>query len=807
MTQIHSSELNQLLDLLRGKQHNLKYLSLDCFDTILWRNVAQPTDVFYRLQHMPCAGELGLTAALRCKTEADARTIRMVDSGRSEVQLEDIYRTAYPDIGAERLARLVQEELDCEKSACFAYPPLLEVIQTAHRHGLRVIIVSDTYLTSLQLRELLTHNVPADVMRCIDEIFVSCEAGVGKSGGMFSQVLGRIGCRPEQVLHLGDNPVADYKAPLEAGINAFHFLHFGKNIQQLLQMNSNATAILQPETRSSSAMPSPFHPVLAGRKLDEDSPETMLGYCAAGPLLYTFASMIKRHAQAASATQAVKYLFLMRDGYLPQLAFNTIAGEYSGQSHAVEISRFVSYACSFRTLDDIDRYLARMSSDKLEPMAKQLLLPENFSKRIIAEASQSAQPFETFCKLVRRPGAVRQIQNESAAFRKLFYRYLEKTIGLQRGDRLVFVDLGYSGTAQTCLQPLLEDECGVSVEGIYLLLSNTPRWEQSRTGLIDPGLAGDAAVSSIVPYVAALEMICTNNAGSVIGYAEDGSAILKEADTSAAQHRRVREIQAHCLAFIRDAQQCYEKTGTICAFEDMRLAALGALGRMTFFPSLQEVQCMQGFYLDVNLNTDLTVALFDTGHAEQGLRKMGLFHALNEQRMNIPTELRYHSLESSLSLLVQHRYQQNYSFDDFSLKRETVPVMLARGDENSVTEAMAYPGHDGFYSLIIPVGRFNYDVGIQFGMQYEWLQLASVSVLSVEHLFARKDFNCSQHASEQDLSAQLLYEQIEVQADGLLRCSNRNAFLYIPMPRDQIPASNMLCLISYRPLVVQKSAA
>ncbi len=807
MTQIHTSELPQLHELLRGKGHQLKYLSLDCFDTILWRNVALPTDVFYRLQHMPCAGSLGLTAALRIRTESDARTMRMVDRGSSEVTLEDIYRTAYPDIDAPTLEQLAREELECEQEACFGYPPVLDLIRHAHQSGLKIIIVSDTYLTAPQLRELLAHNLPADVMACFSDLFVSSEFGVGKSGGLFARVLGRIGCRPEQVLHLGDNPVADYQAPLEAGINAFHFLHYGQDVRQLLQMNSNATAILNPEARSSRAMPAPFHPVLAGRALDESAPETILGYCAAGPLLYAFAEMIRNHALSAVPDKPAKYLFLMRDGYLPQLAFNAIAGDCAGRSHAVEVSRFVSYACSFRSLDDIDRYLARMSSDKLEPMARQLLLTDNFSRRIIAEAGQSARPFEAFCKLVRRPGVVKQIQSASAAYRQRFYRYLERTIDLQRGDRLVLVDLGYSGTAQTCLQPILEEDWDAGVEGLYLLLSSTPRWEQSRAGLIDPALAGDSAVSSIVPYVAALEMICTNDAGSVVDYTDTGEPVRKEPDISAEQHRRVRDIQARCLEFVSDAQQFLARTGEIFRFEDLRLAALGALGRMTFFPSLQEVQCMQGFYLDINLNTDLTVSLFDTEHAAQGLRKMGLFHALNEQRMNIPTELRYHSLESALSLLVQHRYQQNYSFDDFSLKRETLPVMLARGAESSVTEAMAYPAHDGYYSLIIPVGQFSYDVGVQFGVQYEWLQLGSISVLSVEDLFARKDFNSSRHDSELDLSGQLQFDQIEPHGDGLLHCCNRNAFVYIPMPRGQAPSANMLCLVNYRPIVAQQSAA
>jgi FMN phosphatase YigB (HAD superfamily) len=809
MTQVNTARLPELHKLLAdGNKHGLRYLSLDCFDTVLWRNVAQPTDVFFRMQHRPAARELGLTGLQRIRIESEARTIARVDHGRNEVTLEQIYRTGYPSLDGATIDRLVRDELESEQEACFAYHPIVELMQCALRSGLRLVIVSDTYLEEPLLRELLAHHLPPDVMAGIQRIFVSCAHGVSKADGLFRNVLARLGCAPGEILHLGDNPVADVDAPRALGLHSVHFVQYGKEVGRMLQMISNTTSILNPAARASAAMPSPFHAILAGREIDADIPEVMLGYCAAGPLLYAFADYLRQHADSATAAgRPAKYLFLMRDGYLPQQAFDAVAGEHGARSHAVEISRFVSYACSFRSSADIDRYLALMASDRLESMARQLLLPEHTASRILGKAAQAGNRFETFCRLVRQPGTVKQILASSAAFRARFYRYLERTIDLQAGDRLVFVDLGYSGTAQTCLQPVLEDERAVSVEGLYLLLKATPSWTQSRAGLIDPALAGEAAVNSLVPYVAALEMICTNDAGSVIDYTADGESVRKVPDISPLQQRRVRDIQHHCLEFVRDAEQFRLGTGNVCAAGEMRLAALGALGRMTFFPSLQEVRCMQNFYLDVNLNTDITVSLFDIEHAAHGMRRMGLFHALNEQRMNIPTELRYHSLESALSLLVQHRFQQDYSFDDFSLKRERVTVILVRGNEQSVIEVMAYPAHDGFYTLLIPVGDLSYDVGIQIGTRYEWLQLADVSLLSVQELFARKDFNCDRHASETDLLPAVHYEQIEVLADGLLHCRDRNAFFFIPMPRDGQRGENMVCLVNYRPIVQQKSAA
>jgi len=802
MTEIRTSEFEQLYGLLRSGQHSLKCLSLDCFDTILWRNVDEPIDVFYRLQHQPTFSSLNMNASLRQKSESDARKVNAVVSNTYEVSLKDIFRNAFPALEQDVLERLAREELDCERDACFAYPPVLELIRVAKEIGLDVVVVSDTYFSSSQLQELLRHNLPEDVFALIDRFFCSNEHRRSKAGGLFSTVLGKLRLRPEEVLHIGDNLVADFEAPQALGLSAFHFVHTGPVASQILQMNSNATSLLCPEIRTQTAMPSPFHAVFAASAEDESDPNVAMGYYAAGPLLYAFSRLLEAHAERAVVDGTkVKYLFLMRDGYLPQLAFNTVCPQHAGRSFAVEVSRFVSYACSFRTEDDVDRYIARMGSNRVEAMAKQLLLSEKDTRTMVAKAEKAANPLKSFKDQVKRPGTLKNIFRASAAFRERFYRYLENSVDLKPGDRLVFVDLGYTGTAQMCLQSVLEEERDVTVEGIYVLLANTPGWRTSRQGLIDPDLVSDSTIATLVPYVAALEMICTNNEGSVVDYTEDGQAITKEPDTSPEQHQRVRELQEACLRFLRDAKAFYELAGQISSLEQMRLAALGALGRMTFFPTGSEVECMQGFYLDVNLATDITVALFDTDRALGGLRKMGLFHALTEQRMNIPTELRYHNLELSLSLLVQHRYQQNYSLEMFSLKREPVSVMVAKGAESSVSEAMAFPGYDGFFSLIIPVGAFEYDVGLQFGLKYEWLQLGSVTSMAVKDIFAKKDFNKHEHASEIDLLEFLHFDNMEEKQGGLLHCQSENAFIMVERPKFRPPESSMMYLINFRPLV------
>ena len=59
--EIGAHELDTLLEQLPPQT---KVLSLDCFDTILWRKVARPTDVFFSLQSLEPFRSAGITAAL-----------------------------------------------------------------------------------------------------------------------------------------------------------------------------------------------------------------------------------------------------------------------------------------------------------------------------------------------------------------------------------------------------------------------------------------------------------------------------------------------------------------------------------------------------------------------------------------------------------------------------------------------------------------------------------------------------------------------------------------------------------------------
>src|SRR6202021_610795 len=97
-----------------------------------------------------------------------------------------------------------------EKSFCYAFSPIVDLIRCAQLLNIKVIIVSDIYFNQDQLRELLSHALPPDIMNSIQQIFCSSDYGKSKMNGLFTHVIRAMQCKPDRMLHIGDNITADY---------------------------------------------------------------------------------------------------------------------------------------------------------------------------------------------------------------------------------------------------------------------------------------------------------------------------------------------------------------------------------------------------------------------------------------------------------------------------------------------------------------------------------------------------------------------------------------------------------------------
>lgn len=785
---------------------NIKILSLDCFDTILWRKTAAPLDVFYALQQRPAFKALGFTAIMRMHAEKNARNLQAMRTRKTEVTLEDIYLAAFPKLSPDEIGALIEDELAAEIEHCYAFPAIIEIMRRAQQAGLKIIIVSDTYFNEAQLRRLLSALLPPDIFSAIDVIFCSSEYEKSKSRGLFENVLAQFfSYEPHEILHIGDNPLADFVNAKKYQLKALHLLHGDERTAELNRLRAAAASIFIPTLRYQAPLASPFHGVLAATQPTLDQGEQVIGYATLGPIMYAFAQFIFHSIEKLQeAGKRTKILFLMRDAHLPALVCQALMGKPIGQPF--HISRFAAVAATFRSQTDIDRYLLGVVfTRRFADISRQLLLPDEISKPLIEQAEQAGDPPDEYARLVQQPHIIKQIINYSIAYFNRLKKYLERTIGLTAGDTLVFVDLGYSGTAQRLLEPIFRAEMNVEIIGRYLIsLDTVPSSGHSHQGLLDISWCDDRSMRTLVTYIALLEQLCTSNGKSVLDYDEEGTPIFSNASMSAQQHQQLAPIQQETVRFALAAQAFFQQIGA-SSLSALKTAAMAELGRLLFLPTSIEMQYLKSFQFDLNLGTQDILQVFDQAEGLASLHKRGLFFSFMEKnsktiRTNYPAELRAAGIELVLALLAHHRFGFELNVKDLSLQREPINVIITKGTEHSIAAIEALPTYEGYYSLTLPIGNGGFQLGILFGQKYQWLQLDSAEITTVNSLFTNEE---SLYAV--DCWSALIFDKIINRSEKLYECTANTGLIMLALPliAEEI---NYALRIVFRPITRQTNS-
>jgi FMN phosphatase YigB (HAD superfamily) len=514
---IRAQDLDRLLDRLPA---HTQVLSLDCFDTLLWRKVAHPTDVFYSLQRSALFQARGITADMRINSESAARKKRKVLAGTYEVSLSDIYRELLPQADETLIGQAVDAEVSCEIAHGFIYEPVARLIRRAHQRGLRTIVVSDTYLSSAQLRHMLSELMGEDC-GLIQQIHCSSEAGKAKTTGIWPEILRRENRLPHQLFHLGDNRQADQEAPARLGIGAAWLENHPGDLVTLMGQRTIAALQVMPELRHTHALPNQFHAQLAAHDDGAADTATQIGYRSLGPVLCNFARFIQQHTQRLQvAGKSVRTAFLLRDGHMPARVCETLLGPGLAR---INVSRFTSIAASLYGKDDVAQLLAgSLSRQSMPALIRQLLLPDDKAKKILDKAHQAESVELEFARLVLRDDTVRLIVERSRAFRERLLTHVKQRTGVQAGDTLVLVDLGYTGTVQNRLRRAFKEELGVELFGLYLISKHTLVDGADRQGLIDGREVDSRLITALTAHIGLFEMMCSNTDPTTENFTEQG---------------------------------------------------------------------------------------------------------------------------------------------------------------------------------------------------------------------------------------------------------------------------------------------
>ena len=194
----------------------MKLASFDIFDTTLIRKCGNPGNIFYILAHKLYPNDKAKREDFlfwRKGAESEARR----RAPGKDVTIEEIYNSEEIAGFAEyTTAQLIEAEKCIEAENLTANPAIRNVIKQKREQGYTICFISDMYLPSAMLKEVLERE---DCIKSNEFIYVSCEWNARKSNGALYKKL-KEQLQPQEWEHFGDHPVSDYKMAKCHGIKA-----------------------------------------------------------------------------------------------------------------------------------------------------------------------------------------------------------------------------------------------------------------------------------------------------------------------------------------------------------------------------------------------------------------------------------------------------------------------------------------------------------------------------------------------------------------------------------------------------------
>ena len=446
--------------------------SFDIFDTALIRTCGNPENIFYLLA---CSlyPEQSDTDTMRnsfflWRMGAESRAVKRLS--KNSVTLEEIYREfdrlSFPGLEPGEVM-LMEKRLE---SACLvASSSVRSMIDARRREGYRIIFISDMYLDSRFLKDVLVREGCAQED---DDVFVSCEMGATKySGELFDKVHDI--CGPLSFwMHYGDNPVSDIRRPSKRGIKTVHIAaeYTGPERYFLSVAGSypywhdcSVLAGFQRAARLSS------EPVQA-------DPVDLIA-----PVYIPYVLYILRKAME---TGIHRLYFLSRDGYILKEIAEVFTQAYPDiEVRYLYVSRRSLFLPGLFTLEREEFYEnLGYDADAVYPLAYRRMkistlkhflkvsgdgLGDKFDKLVNFSEITSRDEEDRFFEALKLPEVKDRILSAAAQEREYLVRYFRQE-GLMDGIPFSTVDVGWTGSSRLIINRILASQGFPQHVGFYL---------------------------------------------------------------------------------------------------------------------------------------------------------------------------------------------------------------------------------------------------------------------------------------------------------------------------------------------------
>lgn len=507
-------------------QNDIKTVSFDVFDTIVFRKVSRPVDIFSQVFERSELAKSSIYSAsefneARQNGEKRAKT----NSQSSEVSLEKIYECL--PIAIKNVRELIELELQLESEYSFVYQPIVDLIDEILLSGKSVFLLSDMYLSKVQIQNFLFKNDPR---LCNLELYVSSELDCNKTSGLaFHYLTSQLSLDKSRWLHIGDNLQADVKAPGVLGIHSMHFapkLEFG-----LIRDIERQVFSAEPQFNAARNI------VALNRKSEMDQVSYEIGSIVWGPILLSFADWIIDKSLKAGTSSI---LCLMREGnvYVPILQQRL---EQRNIDQLVVKKLYVSRKSTFwpsidltdlNWFDKLFYILCRRRGYSVKDFCRDFyIVPDQmlttYEDQLLLGADSVYFGSDNLLKILSQK-ARKNLSKVASYVREqkaCFLAYYEKEVRTEFSHCSI-VDLGNGGTIQNQLESIFNCPAGANL----LFYSSSRIYEAAQPSLFSSYInAGNNQANLrrlLTRSPECIEVFLVGDTGTTLGYDESGNVML-----------------------------------------------------------------------------------------------------------------------------------------------------------------------------------------------------------------------------------------------------------------------------------------
>lgn len=602
--------------------HNITHVSFDIFDTLVFRHVHLPAELFVSIPSIEGETKHTLSALeFRTLREQAERVARKKEHVKEDINLAQIY-AEFPFNNDYKL-RLMEAELQAEKKGFVLNEKLMRYAELLSKKGLKVCLISDMYLSKEQIRATFLQSTFLETL----PLYVSSELGLTKfSGKLFGHVAKELNINVSQWLHVGDNADTDIRSAKAVGL---HTLHFHPSLDTW-QIRDAERRQFQVKNISSA------NRLLA--TLDNNASSTSeqtayeLGAFTWGPILTAFSEWVINTADKTHCTQII---CLMREAYVFTPLINKYL-ELTGRKELSVVSLCISRKAAFWPSIDVGKHMW------LEELMDTLMTYRGYTLENFVHdfgvAAELLNHLDPRLELKNIEGIF--VQGE-ALYTRLFRdvdknrSYLIAKIEQQKSyliqyyrqicevplSQCAVVDFGNGGTIQHSLERIFEQQAGANIlfyssERIYRFINETffhafipfdnDKFRVSETLARSPEC---------------IEALLLGDTGSTLEYKnQNGTIIPITAMGLQANNGVCNQFLAGVLSFVERSVTREQKTIS-------KNNAMGILARYIGMPTPTEANLFSALLHQDNFGTDGEYPVIDNSQKDW-IQKFGLDNSL-----------------------------------------------------------------------------------------------------------------------------------------------------------------------------------